>query len=450
MNSDENGNYCDWRIDAGYPTNINPGKLTFDVVDQSTRLLKPETGDWGTSRFEQLGLGLFRLHYRRNETPGVSLKDWLVTRAPGGSTIAHMDGCENCTLQNVTFQNGGFATIFETGGAGGNHYFKCKIEPGPRPAGAIEEQLIGCGADGVHSTGTTIGPDFEDCVFTGVFLDDCIAIHGSFDRVINSHGNTIVLAHGGWDKPVAGDPIRISNTDNFFAQAICTVVEELPNHDLQLTLDQNLNVPINHAQDDKPKLGTKANDPNHCGRGYKILRCRLGDTRSRGILVKADDGWIEGCTIEGCGMSGISIGPEFWWNEANYVWKTTVTKNTFRQCNKNNGDQGSVWIHGDGAMGNRNITISDNRFELCFGNSILRIEDADGVDIASNQFNESFPLKSRGPNSILRIKHARKINLLDNMVDPSESPPDKLVDMDKTVDPAEVTDPSAHGIFIGN
>jgi len=191
-----------------------------------------------------------------------------------------MDGCENCTLQNVTMQNGGFATIFETGGASGNNYFKCTIEPGPQPAGASEDQLVGCGADGVHSTGTTTGPDLEDSIFSGVFLDDCIAIHGSFHRVVRSEGNTIYLAADS-SKLVPGDLLRISDTHGFFARAKCVAVEEEPSHEKRVTLDQNLNVPINHWQDANPKLGTKANDPDHCGRGYKILRCQLGNTSNR-------------------------------------------------------------------------------------------------------------------------------------------------------------------------
>jgi hypothetical protein len=422
-------------------------KVPFDIVDQRTRVLKPLTSDWSTPNYQQREPGLFRLHYGRDEKPGFAQNDWLVTRAGGGSAIAHLDGCQNCTLQNITFQNGGFATIFETGGAGGNHILRCKIQPGPRPGGATEDQLVGCGADGVHSVDVAVGPEFQDCIFSGVFLDDCIAIHGNFDRVIRAAGNTIVLA-AGRDKPAVGDPIRISNTDNFFAQAICTAVEELPNHDLKLTLDKDLNVPINHAQDADPKLGTKANDPNHCGKGYKIIRCRLGNTRSRGILVKADDGLIDHCTIEGCGMSGVSIGPEFWWNEANYAWNVTVSNNTFRHCNQNNGDQACIWIHGDGAIGNRNVSLQNNRFESCYGESIVRIEDAEKIEMSGNTFADSFPAKLPRPGNIMVANRAKGIKLAGNIVSDPGNNAGQLVELGKGVDAGEVQNNNGTGISL--
>jgi hypothetical protein len=411
--SDAQGNFCDWQIDAGYSTDVIPLKSTFDVVDAQTRLLKVGTGDWGPQSCEQVGSGLFRLRYR--QPPLFAVNDWLVTRAAGGSTIAHMDGCSDCTLKNMTFENGGFATFFETGGAGGNHYLNCKIQLGPRPFGATEDELVSCGADGFHSTGTGTGPDIEDCVFTGIFLDDCIAIHGTFDRVTSASGATLVVTSRPENRPMTGEPLRISNTDGFFAQAMCTAVVELPDHSYQATLDQALNVPIDHSEDADSRKGTKANDPDHCGRGFKILRCRLGETRSRGILVKADDGVIDSCQIEGCAMSGVSLGPEFWWNEANYVWNVAVTNNVFLNCSKGR-DQGSLWIHGDGAIGNRNITIANNQFETCYGPYLLKIEYTDGVQITGNTFNGSFQTDSHLPGNIVWINQSKNVKMLGNLV----------------------------------
>lgn len=447
IGQEDKGSYCEWEIDAGYPTNIDPVKLWFNTVDQSTRVLKVGAGDWTPRHADITGPGRFRLHYGVNDKPGFAVNDWLVNRAPGGSSIAHMDGCANCTLQNVTLQNGGFATIFETGGAGGNHYLKCKIQPGPRPPGATEDQLVGCGADGVHSTGTGTGPDLEDCVFSGVFLDDCIAVHGSFQRVVESEGNTIVLARGG-TRLVPGDPLRIADTHGFFAQAKCMAIQELPENRVRVTLDQDLNVPIDHSQDKQEKLGTKANNPDRCGRGYRILRCRLGDTRSRGILVKADDGLIDHCTIEGCGMSGVSVGPEFWWNEANYAWNVTISNNTFRNCSKNNGDQASVWIHGDGAIGNRNITIADNQFQDCYGRYVLRVEAADGVDIRSNHFAGSFAARLEQPGNVVWLNDAKNAKLLGNVVTGQGPFAGELVRLSKSVAMSDVQNDDATGIVV--
>jgi hypothetical protein len=56
---------------------------------------------------------------------------------------------------------------------------------------------------------------------------------------------------------------------------------------------------------------SKASNPRCNGAGFKILNCTLGNTRSRGILVKADHGLIEGNTISGYGMSAMGIEREF-------------------------------------------------------------------------------------------------------------------------------------------
>ena len=63
LGTDAKGKYCDWQIDAGYPTNIRPAKSTFNVIDRQTRLLKVGTGDCDAREAESLGPGLFRLRH---------------------------------------------------------------------------------------------------------------------------------------------------------------------------------------------------------------------------------------------------------------------------------------------------------------------------------------------------------------------------------------------------
>jgi hypothetical protein len=78
-------------------------------------------------------------------------------------------------MKDITLKNSGFAAFFETGGDGGHRYVGCRVARGPKPPGATEEQLVSCGADGFHSTGTCVGPTFEHCTWEGVLLDDCLA-----------------------------------------------------------------------------------------------------------------------------------------------------------------------------------------------------------------------------------------------------------------------------------
>lgn len=438
VSSDTLGEFTDWQVDAGYFAGIDPVKSTFNAIDPRTRGLKAAVGDWRPRSCQTMGPGLFRLRYITGGAKGFAVSDRLVTRAPGGTTIAHLDGCENCTLRNVTFENGGFATLFETKGKGGNHYLNCTIQPGPRPAGATEDELVGGGADGFHSVGTATGPDIEDCTFTGVFLDDCIAIHGSFHRVVSSTGSTLVILSRPEDRPAAGDTLRVSNPHGFFAQAKCTAVEALPNDAVKVTLDQTLNLSVDSSSEADPHKGTKAGDPGRCGRGFRILRCHLGNTRSRGILAKADDGLIDHCQIEGCAMSGVSLGPEYWWGEADYSWNVTISNNTFRSCSKNNYDQGSIWVHGEGAIGNRNITIDENRFENCYGQYVMRIEFAAGVRITHNQIDGSFPIPAKSPGHVVWLAHDTEVELMGNAVTNQGSHAGEIVGLAADMNPAEV------------
>jgi hypothetical protein len=451
ISSDAQGDYCDWQIDAGYITDFDLAQGVFNVVDQKTRRLKVDTSDWFPDRRERLGPDSFRVHYRPGRGQKFAVNDWLVTRAPGGTSIVHLEGCHSCTMENVTLQNGGFAAFFETGGLGANAYTACKIEPGPRPSGATENQLVGCGADGLHSARTEQGPTITNCTFSGVFLDDCIAIHGTFYRVIQAEGTVVTLfARGPF--PQVGDTLRIADMKGFFATAICKAVDIPPDQNperlVRVTLDQDLHVPIDHSENSDKRKGTKADDPRYCGQGYLIKDCHLGNTRSRGILVKADSGTIEGCTIEGCGMSGVSIGPEFWWNESGYCSHVTVSENTFTECNKNNGDQAALWIHGDGAIGNRGIVVQGNTFKACYGQSVLRIDYTDGVQLSGNKISGSFQVELKSPGNVIALMQSKNVKLDGNIVTDQGPFAGDVVGLYAGMVPSEVTNDNPSGILV--
>ena len=415
---DGEGKYVDWQIDVGYPapTDILTNYNAFNVIDPNTRLFKVGTGDCHANKATLIGPRLYRLRQFTGDANGPAIGDWLVCRTNGKSftdltwwsalnpagSIIQLDNCKSCTLRRVTLKNAGFGAFFETGGDGGHHYLDCRVTRGPKPAEATEEQLVSCSADGFHSVGTRVGPTLERCVWDGVLLDDCIAVHGSLQTVIRAEGNKLILENGTafhtvMDKFVikrgnldagfaVNEPVRISSTDGFFGQATCVALRELetPDKHLELTLDRILPVPA----------GAKAGNPERCGKSYKIIGCTLGNTRSRGILVKADDGLIQHCVIEGCGMSAISIGPEYWWNEANYAWNVTVADNHFRHNSLRNNLHADavIFVHGDGVIGNRNINIANNRFEENYCPYMMNIGWADGVKIINNIFNAPSPL----------------------------------------------------------
>ena len=426
----------DWKIDAGYSRNpvIFPdlSKGTFNTIDPSTRRMKVATGDWRPIRYEKLQDDLFRLYDVKGAKPGFAVGDWLVTRSAGGGSLAQLDQCDHCTLDDVTFHNGGFATMFDTEGKGGNHYLNCTIEPGPRPPDATVDEMVSCGADGLHSDGTMQGPDIEDCKFFGNFLDDCIAIHGMFSQVLRVQGRTVLLANAK-GRPEVGEPLRITNPAGVFIQAVVQKIS-YPNNQVEVVLDRDVSIPQAQIETSDPAAGTKASNPARSGQGYIVKRCTLGNTRGRGILAKADNGLIQDCTIENSAMSGVSLGPEFSWDEANYCWNIQVIHNVLRYCARDNGDEGSVFVHGDGAIGNRNIKIQDNFFDRCYGKYIIRAEFTDQLEIVDNKIDRPFSLALPQPGNILWLHDVRNPQLGGNQVTRPGMDFGSLVDSDEKGD----------------
>jgi hypothetical protein len=472
MGQDASGKTIDCQIDAGYSLDLAGSSL--DIADQNTRLIKVGTGDFGYRDMEEISPGVFRLYGVQGGVGSAAVNDWIFTRIKrGGSSVVHLDGCSHCIMRNVTLQNAGFGAFFDTGGEGGNTYAECTVMPGPKPEGATEEQLVGCGADGFHSAGNKIGPTIDHCSWKGLLHDDCIAIHGSLQKIVRTDGNRLILEKGNRGGFAAGEPVRISSDKGYFGEFNCVAVRPFREKVdyLQLTLPQaknktmqllvrktamnNLavgdpvNLPAGSGADDlicsdvKPvtreeeflevtlnraseaPAGAKASNPLHNGSGYKILNCTMGNCRSRGILVKGDNGLIQGCVISGCGMSAISIGPEYWWGEADYSRHVVVKGNTLT-ANGVNGNSAVIFIHGDGALGNADISITGNTFDRNYGTPSIDVHDTDGLVIAGNNFIASpLPLPD-GTRTLLKCKSSKNITLQGNQVK-ALSPGDSLV-----------------------
>ena len=365
--------YADWRVSDGYPTSF---QWWFNAVSGSSRTISVETGDlyYTQSNATYLGNNTWRLSFPGFTQLSFQVNDWLVARSTQSQGFAvYLNGCQNCTLQSVTSQSGGFATFRENGG-GGNQMLACRIQPSPTaPVGGTETPVVACAADGVHTTWTYPGMHLENCVFTGVFLDDNIAIHGSFQTVLSVLSGSDVVFNGAGAFAV-GDPVRFSNTGGFFAQANCTAIQDLGSSQYQVTLDQALPVPV----------GAKASNPKYNGSGFQIINCQLGGTRSRAIITKADNGLISGCTIANAGTA-MQIGPEYYWNESDYSWNVTVTANTITHCGS------GIVVVTDGALGNEAITITNNILGPMVNGSEMDIEGCVGATISGNTFTAPGP-----------------------------------------------------------
>ena len=181
--------YCDWRPDAGYPVPPADQKNFLSGASMSwtpTRACsKSATGDFYGVKATPQPDGTFRALL--GETSPWAIGWWAAMGTRRSKSTS--ETAATARFEDVTMMRNGFAPLREEGG-GGNHYLHCVWALGPRPAGATEEPLVTNAADGMHMTSSDPGPDIENCDFQGVFLDDCIAIHGYFKTIKSASGDT--------------------------------------------------------------------------------------------------------------------------------------------------------------------------------------------------------------------------------------------------------------------
>ena len=407
------GPYYEVQIDAGYPLDADcKSSYVFEV---QARRIKFRTGDMGAKSVEKLdGAGRARIFWPRDDVMppkyNVAVGDYLVCRG-GGSSLLHVDASKSCIFENLRFYWGGVFGIFETGRSESNTFRNISITPGPRPPGATNAPLISQSADGLHSAASRVGPTIQNCTFEAM-CDDAIAIHGYFVDILAVDGAKLTTK-ALWGGPgfVAGDTARVSSDKGFLEEARVVVVEKQADGNFVLTLDRALDA----------KAGYKAGNPSASGAGYRIIGNTIRNNRARGILVKGDNGLIENNTIDGSTMSGISIGPEYYWNEADYPRNITVRGNLIRNTNyatNNFGRNGGILIHGDGTRGNRDITIDNNRFDGIFGPNLV-IEWAQGVRVRRNAF-ENTHARSVGEDDVSRslvwLRNSRDVEFVGNAI----------------------------------
>jgi hypothetical protein len=125
----------------------------------------------------------------------------------------------------------------------------------------------------------------------------------------------------------------------------------------RLTLDREIDLP----------MGSAICSTSGHGNGFVVRGCNFGFNRSRGILVKASDGLIEGNTLTANVMAAIMVAPEWWWLESGSSNNVKILGNTIRDC----GDVAiAVYAFGGSpaiapAGAHNNITISGNRMTGC-------------------------------------------------------------------------------------
>lgn|GEM_PF-669717 len=404
--------YCDWQVDKGYGTSTK-GFDNFDVIKQETRTLG--RCDLRNFTIEPLGGSRFRIHWSSKTVP-MQVNDWLVHRYSAGGCAVRVSNSRNCWIKGVASQNGGHATFFESDGSGGNHFLNCVISCGPKPPGATEEQLVSNWADGLHSIGAFPGPDIQNFTFSGILLDDCIAIRGVFCKVLSSDpaNKKVILNNADSWLIKAGEPIRVVG-GNFIGQAN---VVSIKNRDgkKEITLDQPLDAP---ADADCYSL-------LRSGAGYRIVNCKIGGTRSRGIIAKGDNGLIRGCTITDCG-TGILLGPGG--GEAGYYRYCTVFDNEISNCRGV-----GMTFESNGHIALRDTRIFNNRFlsnPSWDGDLILCW--VDGVVVSGNTFTGPSSWQ-KNPKPPITVERSRNVRIAGNDIKTRELYAQPLLKVGKDVE----------------
>ena len=403
---DPKGLWYEVRIDQGYPAAFDdpkffPAAPTGYLFDPATRQWKPDSQDFYCTRAERRGPDLFRIHFDRPRMPdaeNVALGDLMAFRGNGRTDI-YVGRCSGMRIEGVAIRSGGGFCIHEDGGEGGNRY-TYTVTYGPKPQGADAAPLIACNADAFHSSGVRRGPTLEGCLFEGM-PDDGIPIHGAYAMVVEADGATLTVCTVGDNFFRAGDPLRLFDPEGGFAgEAVVQAVgpaqgfqpkvrttrERYKNSTrfFRLTLDRAL----------PARFECLVSDPAANGSGYVVRNNVIRNHRARGMLLKADDGLVEGNIVEGSTIAGIVLAPELWWNEACYSRNVVLRGNTVRRVGYATvgpwtGQAGAITVLGEGKgagrPGHRRLVIENNTIADCDGVNLL-VTSAQDVRVAGNRF----------------------------------------------------------------
>jgi hypothetical protein len=431
------GAWYDVRIEKGYPANFDdtryfPAQPIGYLFHPTTRWWKAGTYDLYGQKLERLAVDRFRVYWNIPAGPvlhPVALGDLMGFRGTGPHNVTIVN-CTRVSLFDVTIYNAGSFAVWEAGGDGDNHY-AITVKRGPRPPGAVTDPLFSSTADAFHSTDVRKGPVLEQC-YLEAMADDGIAIHGTYSLVLRAEGNRLVIDHSTF-RP--GDPLRLFDFRGRPAgEAVVRTSQRLEgfintkksrraavsDHTggpyFEIVLNRTLRADFDYL----------VSNPAATGSGYVLRNNTIRNHRARGMLLKADNGLVEGNLIEGSTMGGIVLTPEFWWYEAGYSRNVTIRNNTIRRVAYAPRQLGGVVVAAIGEMpiagcGHQHIVLEGNRFEDLSGVNLL-ISSACDVRITDNAFvrPQHFPAENGGiggnPGSLIYVTEAKDVRFGRNTI----------------------------------
>ncbi|MGC4014274.1 MAG: right-handed parallel beta-helix repeat-containing protein [Luteolibacter sp.] len=406
IKSAEDGGSVEVRLHDGYPA--QPWSRV-DIMDPTTRFRKKGMPFLWGSKAEMTGERTVRVSYPKiAQTAKVGDLITLSTGQasdgiPHAISIGHGD---QVTLRNVSVFSAPGMGILECDGEGNAQYLGCKVVPGPKPAGAVEERLLSSSWDAMQSKTIRRGPKVDGCEIRDAG-DDSWSVQSSDYMVLKRDGREIVIASRDdyMDGVFVGDKLLAGLGG---PEAVITARKRLDRSAAGLSPD--IVAKLDAAQQwstwkvakwclvltldrDAPfEAGTSVFSPDRMGNGFSFINNKVHS--SGRVLIKAG-GLIEGNTLDM--PHALTVCPEVPGDAAAGIDGLVIRKNVIRQAGLFcpapwSASAGAISVtfgvkppvfRGPGVF--RNVVIEDNTLEDCPVVN-LAVTSTEGVTIRGNRF----------------------------------------------------------------
>ena len=341
-------------IDSGYPVeNLSTSKVQF--YDPLTREIKKNSITTYSSNYSELRKVADRRYraikngsWTADEKIGDLVVFNVITTKPYPAPHAfYLENCTDMEVENITIYGSNSFSFFETG-CSSTHYNYCVVTKRSSPAG-VAPRLRAGNADGINCNEARIGPLVENCM-VGYNGDDCIIVNGrsypicKTDQVAKSiyilsrvdnplfeSGDT--LQHVKYNGVKNDTIMKIVSLQPYTPtqEDISFVLSKYPNLLSKESYTKGLCINVNNFPANINK-GDIVYNANRVGSGFIIRNNRVGNNRSRGLLIKSKNGLIESNEISNCAMNGILVSPEINWMGGGYADHIEIKNNTISGC----------------------------------------------------------------------------------------------------------------------
>ena len=345
----------DIELTDGYGSADTANKFKYEIFNSETRTYR--CGEYGIKTLERPDSKHLRITRINSSTKDPEQVGDIIAigsdAAPGGSIphAVYVSESKKVRLEDISvYASNCFAFLEDNCDA--TTYLRCRIDRRP-PADDLvpraEARIRSLNADAFHCICAAQGPEYLECS-ARFMADDCINICSDYHlitssagpvvRVLSKHRNGInvrigdsveLLAYNGRRLPdakvtsIEPDTGATEAERQFISkQGMDAGTKEhlMRASAFRITLDRTVELPI----------GSALCPSSRKGNGFVVRKCDFGFNRSRGILVKAGDGIIEGNVLTGNVMSAIMVAPEWWWLESGCSDHLKIVNNTISNC----------------------------------------------------------------------------------------------------------------------